>query len=83
VHNVIAYIWNSTAYYNYFIAKALQAIPIDNDIRWNSWYNIILVALKLKDVIVKYQEQYIKEFNEENILNAADWRALKNIRDFL
>ena len=44
---------------------------------------MILVALNLKDVITKYQEQYVEEFNKEDILNAADWRALKNIRDFL
>jgi len=44
---------------------------------------MILVALKLKDAIIKYQEQYVEEFNEEDILNAADWRALENIRDFL
>ena len=41
------------------------------------------MALKLKDIIIKYQEQFIEEFNKEDILNAADWRALENIRDFL
>jgi hypothetical protein len=56
---------------------------MDNDTRWNLWYNIILVAFKLRDAIIKYQEQYIKEFNEEDILNTTNWRALENIRDFL
>jgi hypothetical protein len=32
VHNVVAYIRSSTAYYNYFVAKALRAIPMDNNI---------------------------------------------------
>ena len=56
---------------------------MDNDTRWNLWYDIILVALKLKDAIIKYQEQYTEEFNKEDILNATNWRALENIKDFL
>jgi len=56
---------------------------MDNDMQWNSWYYIILVALKLKDVIIKYQEEFVEEFDEADILNATDWKALENIRDFL
>ena len=56
---------------------------MDNDTRWNSWYNMILVALKLKDAIAKYQEDFVGEFDEADLLNAADWKALENIRDFL
>ena len=56
---------------------------MDNDTRWNLWYDMILVALKLKDAIIKYQEQYTEEFNKEDILNATNQRALENIRDFL
>jgi hypothetical protein len=41
------------------------------------------MAFKLKNVIIKYQEQYTKEFNKENILNITNWRALKNIKNFL
>ena len=56
---------------------------MDNETRWNSWYKIILVALELRAAIGKYQEEYINEFNEEDILNATDWKALESIRDFL
>jgi hypothetical protein len=45
---------------------------MDNDTWWNSWYNIILVALKLKDAIAKYQEDFVGEFDEADLLNAAD-----------
>ena len=83
IHNVVVHIRSSTAHYNHFVAIALRAIPIDNDTRWNSWYNMIMVALKLKGAISKYQEEYLKEFDEEDILNATDWKALKDIRDFL
>jgi hypothetical protein len=41
------------------------------------------VDLKLKDAIAKYQDDFVEEFDEADILNAADWKALENIRDFL
>ncbi len=41
------------------------------------------MALKLKDTIKKYQKEFINDFNKKDILNAADWKALENIRDFL
>jgi len=56
---------------------------MDNETRWNSWYKIILVALELRAAIGKYQEEYINEFDKEDILNATDWKALESIRDFL
>ena len=34
-------------------------------------------------MIRKYQEQYIEEFNKEDILNITNWKAIKSIRDFL
>src|SRR6266568_451604 len=56
---------------------------MDNETRWNLWYKIILVALELRAAIGKYQEEYIDEFDEEDILNTTDWKALESIRDFL
>ena len=44
---------------------------------------MIIMALKLKGAISKYQEEHLKEFNKEDILNATDWKALEDIRDFL
>ena len=44
---------------------------------------MILVAIELRVAITKYQEDYVDEFDEEDILNTADWKALENIRDFL
>ena len=83
MYNVITHIRSSNAHYNHFIAIALRAVPMDNETRWNSWYKIILVALELRAAIGKYQEEYINEFDKEDILNATDWKALESIRDFL
>ena len=41
------------------------------------------MALKLKNAIIKYQEEFIEEFNKTNILNITNWKALENIKDFL
>jgi len=44
---------------------------------------MILVALKLREAIEAYQKEYVKEFDEEDLLNAADWQTLGDIKDFL
>ena len=51
--------------------------------RWNLWYNMILIVLKLREAIEAYQKEYVKEFDEEDLLNAADWQTLGDIKDFL
>ena len=56
---------------------------MDNETRQNLQYKIILVALELRAAISKYQEKYINKFNEEDILNVTNQKALKSIRDFL
>ena len=56
---------------------------MDNKTHQNSQYKIILVALELRAAIGKYQEEYINKFNEEDILNTTDQKALESIRDFL
>lgn len=83
IHNIVVHIRSSNAHYNHFLAIALRAIPMDNDTRWNSWYKMILVALELRAAITKYQEEYVDEFDEEDIINATDWKALDNAREFL
>ena len=54
-----------------------------NDIQWNLWYKIILVVLELREAIKVYQKEYVKEFNKEDLLNAANQQTLNNIKDFL
>jgi hypothetical protein len=44
---------------------------------------MILVALELRDAIKAYQKEYVKEFNEGDLLNIADWQTLNDIKDFL
>jgi len=82
IHNIVVSIRSSNAHYNHFVATALRAIPMDNDTRWNSWYKMILVALELREAVDAYQKAYVK-FDEEDLLNAADWQTLNDMKDFL
>jgi len=85
VHTVVAHIRSSNARHNNFVHLAGRAIPMDNETRWNSWYFMILVALepRVRQAIGKYQENYVNEFDDDDILNLTDWKALESIRDFL
>jgi hypothetical protein len=59
-----------------------KIIPMDNRTRWNSWYEIFLIFLNLKSAVEKYCSNYEDEF-EKDILNFADWKKLRTIKDFL
>ena len=48
-----------------------RLIPIDNCIRWNSWYKMLIVLLNLRPVVEKYYVDY-KEELKEDILNHLD-----------
>jgi hypothetical protein len=57
-------------------------ILMDNRTRWNSWYNMLLILLKLKGIVEKYCEDYKSELKED-LLSHADWKKLCTIKDFL
>ena len=58
VYNIVVYIYGSGSYTAYFRKLAGRIIPINNYIRWNSWYNILQVLLKEKAHINKYYKYF-------------------------
>ena len=46
LHNLIIHIRKSANYTTWFKEHVLKIIPLNNYIRWNSWYNILSVALE-------------------------------------
>jgi hypothetical protein len=44
-HNIVVYIYESSACIKYFRTLAGRMILIDNCIRWNSWYNMLFILL--------------------------------------
>jgi hypothetical protein len=38
---------------------------MDNCTQWNSWYNMLLILLKLKRIVEKYCEDYESKLKED------------------
>ena len=76
------HIRGSNARTDYFRKLAGRIIPIDNRTRWNSWYNMFFILLKLKGMVEQYCEDYESEL-EEDLLSHADWKKLRTIKNFL
>jgi hypothetical protein len=78
----VIHIRRSSARTARFKELAGKIIPINNRTRWNSWYEIFLILLNLRFAIKKYCSDYEDEFKED-ILNFANWKKLRTIKDFL
>jgi hypothetical protein len=50
---------------------------------WNSWYNILQVALNLRDAILEYYDNYPDNAYAGDILTDEDWATLEKIKGFL
>jgi hypothetical protein len=81
-HNIVVHIRGSSARTEHFRKLAGRMIPMDNRTRWNSWYNMLLILLELKQKVEKYCEDYESEV-EKDLLSFADWKKLRTIKDFL
>ncbi len=53
-HNIVVYIRGSLGRIAEFRDLAIRIIPIDNCIRWNSWFLILVVLLDVRPVVEKY-----------------------------
>jgi hypothetical protein len=81
-HNIVVHIRGSPARTKAFKSLAGRMIPMDNSTRWNSWFNMLLVLLDLRDYVERYCQNYEDEL-EEDILSFTDWKKLRTIKDFL
>ena len=55
---------------------------MDNYIRWNSQYNMLIILLNLRPIVKKYYNDY-KEELKEDILEFLDQKKLRMIKDLL
>ncbi len=76
------YISELSVYTDVFRKLVGRLILIDNYIRWNGWYNMLLIFLALKGKVEEYYKKYENEF-EEDLLSREDWKKLGIIKDFL
>ena len=82
MHNIVVYIRGSTTCIAEFIELAGRRIPLDNRTRWNSWYEMLLVALQLRTAIEVYFQNHESDL-EDDELTSADWKRLCTIKEFL
>lgn len=84
LHNVVVHIRASPQRTLQFKEEAGRMVPLDNSTRWNSWYQMLAVALdeKVKRAINVYISAHWGDL-EDDSLNSAHWIRLRTIEKFL
>ncbi|EXK23636.1 hypothetical protein FOXG_21956 [Fusarium oxysporum f. sp. lycopersici 4287] len=81
LHNLAAWLRNSSIHHDRWIEAVGITLGIDNDTRWSSWYHLIKRTTRkereIKDFIDKHPE--CDNFR----LNCVEWDALKRTEGFL
>lgn len=81
LHNTVVHIRSSPTRSKVFINMAGRMIPLDNRTRWNSWHQMLIVAIEFRSAIDSYIEHYTDL--EKDALDRQDWTRLRAIKDFL
>jgi len=66
-HNIIMHIRSSAVYTKLFKSYAGRRILLDNRTRWNSWFYILIVALKYRSVVDKYVEENLSTLLKDSL----------------
>ena len=84
LYNYIVYIRSLANCMIWFIKHTGKIVPLDNYIRWNSWFLMLYIALKdkVKARLQLYMEHY-KDDLKDDILLISKWIHLYIIHDFL
>jgi hypothetical protein len=74
-HRLAVWFRSSTERYQDFVRTVARAIPLDNDTRWNAWFDEIDVALKHRKELVRWiNDNY--QSNSKDILSVQHWEEL-------
>lgn len=82
LHNIAVYIRSSTNITDEWEALAGKMLGIDNATRWNSWYNLLRIALEKQDKLMVFLNTHHKAL-EDDLLTPEDWELLKITMEFL
>jgi hypothetical protein len=82
LHNLVVWFRSSTERYQNFIRVVGKAIPLDNDTRWNSWFDEIDVALEKRKEIMSWTDDHYHVLSKD-ALSFEDWEELEQIHSFL
>jgi hypothetical protein len=83
LHNIVVHIRSpSSGHAKEFKKLAGRMISLDNRTRWNSWYNMLVIADKTAAAVDSYTKNYLPKL-QQDYLSPADWVELRKILDFL
>ena len=82
LHNIAVLLRTSVLLYQSWIRAIGVALGIDNVTRWNSWFNVIDVALRHRSAIVIWLMENIQHLGD-NDLDKNDWDLLQKTHEFL
>jgi len=82
LHNIIVHIRSSAARTKLFESYTGRRIPLDNYMRWNSWFYMLIIALEYRSAVNKYIEENLLTLLN-NSLTLQDWQLLRIISEFL
>jgi hypothetical protein len=82
LHNIVVHIRQSAGRTKEFKDLAGRMVPLDNRTRWNSWFHMLHVALKLDTAIDSYTKTHFDTLKAE-YLSPTDWKKLRTTSKFL
>lgn len=82
IHNIAIHSRSSASRTKEFISLAQRRLPLDNSTRWNSWYQMLSVALTKESAIDNYVKANFSSLENDH-LSPQDWTALRTISLFL
>jgi hypothetical protein len=83
LHSIVVHIRSSGVRTAMFQARARRMIPLDNSTRWNSWFDMVSVALDLEMEVDHYIKKHPDLEEKALSLNNRDWEMLRTIATFL
>jgi hypothetical protein len=76
------HIQGSTTCTNEFLELIGRKVPLDNCIRWNSWFLMLVIAVKKAGAIDTYTKNHFPTLKAD-YLTPQHWKRLCTIKEFL
>jgi hypothetical protein len=84
LHNFVVFIQRSVQRGQKFLTMSHNhRLARGNDTRWSSWYNMLRVALNLRDAIDGYFNKWMESDCAGDELSPEDWVILEKVKSFL
>jgi len=84
LHNIVVYIQKSLQRVKAFLDSAKRMVPLDNRTRWNSWHQMLDVAIQIPiaNAIDGFSKAHLETLRDD-YLSPDEWRRLRTIHTIL